>query len=180
MSNTLGCLFAEEIGEALLSRLSARVKLQPTALSQPALMDLFLSMPHPRMGTKTLRGKLRTGLCDLFRARLRRFIAWCTSPQLLFAPFTTAKTTAFVGLLPEGHTFPKPIPDSVNEAALRKVFRRSVLLLLSNRSPPEGVTEYLDQCNFRRDPADFAQLTSLMERFRTRNRRGKGGGEGQG
>ena len=66
MSNTLGCLFAEEIGEALLSRLSARVKLHPAALSQPALMDLFLSMPHPRMGTKTLRRKLRTGLCDLF------------------------------------------------------------------------------------------------------------------
>ena len=80
MSNTLGCLFAEDIGEALLSRLSARVKLHPTALSQPALIDLFLSMPHPHMGTKTLRGKLRTGLCDLFRARLRRFIAWCTSP----------------------------------------------------------------------------------------------------
>ena len=60
MSNTLGCLIAEEIGEALLSRLSARVKLHPTALSQPALMDLFLSMVHPRMGTKTLRGKLRT------------------------------------------------------------------------------------------------------------------------
>ena len=178
MSNTLGCFFAEEIGEALLSRLSARVKLHPTALSQPALMDLFLSMPHPRMGTKTLHGKLRTGLCDLFRARLRRFIAWCTSPQLLFAPFTTAKTTAFVGHLPEGHTFPKPIPDSVNEAALRKVFRKSVLLLLSNRSPPEGVTEYLDQCNFRRDPAEVAQLTSLMERFRTRNGRGKGGGGG--
>ena len=180
MSNTLGCLFAEEIGEALLSRLSARVKLHPTALSQPALMDLFLSMPHPRMGTKTLHGKLRTGQCGLFRARLRRFIAWCTGPQLLLAPSTTAKTTAFVGLLPEGHTFPKPIPDSVNEAALRKVFRRSVLLLLSNRSPPEGVTEYLDQCNFRRDPAEVAQLTSLMERLRTRNRRGKGGGEGKG
>ena len=180
MSNTLGCLFAEEIGEALSSQLSARVKLHPTALSQPALMDLFLSMPQPRMGTKTLRGKLRTGLCDLFRARLRRFIARCTSPQLLFSPFATAKTIAFVGLLPEGHTFPKPIPDSVNEAALRKVFRRSVLLLLSNRSPPEGVTGYLDQCNFRRDPAEVAQLTSLMERFRTRNRRGKGGGKGKG
>ena len=51
-----------------------------------------------------------------------------------------------------------------------------MLLLLYNRSPPEGVTEYLDQCNFRRDPAEVAQLTSLMERFRTRNRRGKGGG----
>ena len=55
-----------------------------------------------------------------------------------------------------------------------------MLLLLSNRSPPEGVTEYLDQCNFRRDPAEVAQLTSLMERFRTRNRRGKGGGKGKG
>ena len=110
MSNTLGCLFVEEIGEALLSRLSARVKLHPTALSQPPLMDLFLCMPHPRMGTKTLRGKLRTGLCDFFRARLRRFVAWCTSPQSLFAPFTTAKTTAFVGLLPEGHAFSQAHP----------------------------------------------------------------------
>ena len=66
MSNTLGCLFAEEIGEALLSRLSARVKLHPNALSQPALMDLFLSMAHPRMGTKTLRGKLGTGRAIFF------------------------------------------------------------------------------------------------------------------
>ena len=55
-----------------------------------------------------------------------------------------------------------------------------MLLLLSNRSPPDGVTEYLDQCNFRRDPAEVAQVTSLMKWFRTRNRRRKGGGKGKG
>ena len=143
MGNSLGCLFAEDVGEALLSRLCARVKLHPIALEQPALMDLFLTVTHTHMGPKNLRGNIRSGFYDLLWARLRRLLAWCTGPHFLFAPFTTTRTTTLVGPLPEGFKFLKAIPK-VDEVHLKKVFPKGILLLLLDKPTPDGVAEYLD------------------------------------
>ena len=83
-----------------MSRPSAHVKLHSLALEQHSLMDLFVTLPHTRMGPKNERGKPCSGRCDLLRASFGPFLAWCTNPQLLFNPFTTAKSTTFVGPLP--------------------------------------------------------------------------------
>ena len=129
---TLGCLFAEEVGEALLSRLSPGAKIHTNALDQESLVDLYLTLLHTRMGAKSSRGKLCHGLCDLFRACLRRVLAWCATPNLLIAPITSVKSATFTGFVPLGFCFTAAIRDTVDAGGLFQVPCKSLLLLFAN------------------------------------------------
>ena len=117
LGNTLGCLFAKEVDEALLSRSSARAKLHSRALEQRALFDLFHCLTHA-WGPKSCRASRLAAYVTSFGHNLHGFCL--CAPAANFC-LTTAKITTFVGLLPEGFQFRKTIPNSVDEVMLKSV-----------------------------------------------------------
>ena len=115
MDKLPGCCFVEESCEALLSRMAARCRGNPTISSFSGVMDLYLTLPPPSRTPKHTRGTLRQGLLQTFWVRARRLIARAGA-----SPFSqwSSKGSQFEQAMPDNFVFPRPLHSLVLEDVL--------------------------------------------------------------
>ena len=73
-SRALGCLFLEEYGEAMLSRLLMRSKVVGNAQSVQQTSDIFLTLPPTLPGQKNCAGVLTQKSVERYSQNVRLFI----------------------------------------------------------------------------------------------------------
>ena len=89
MSKIPAVCFVEESCEALLSRMGHRCDVYRTLHGFDHTFDLFLTLPQPKRGLKSTRGMLKSGLVQVFSARIRNLVF--SDGMMPFAPVTGAR-----------------------------------------------------------------------------------------
>ena len=75
MSRLPGCVFVEESGEALLSRLASACRRQPHIIDFTGTLHLWLTLDIGSAESRRTRGALRVGLAEAVRRNVQSLVA---------------------------------------------------------------------------------------------------------
>jgi hypothetical protein len=127
MSRLPGCCFVEEVGEAMLSRLTARCRGNPASSTFSGAFDLFASLPQADRGEKATRGTVRPQLVQVMTSRMRRLVDDPSSVP--YAKVLSATKAAWQQSWPLEGAMPSSLPSELSEDSLQRVLRGALVVL---------------------------------------------------
>ena len=160
-TRALGCLFSEEYGEAMLSRLLMRSRdvgnVQP--VQQPT--DIFLTLPPTLPGEKKCQGVLTQKSVDKYTKHVRMFMQNISYPWFPTAVLEEDKYA--VKRLDEAPRmqFPGVLSCTrVREQQLLSLVRHSLRCLIANTKIPNGVEDFVNALSQKRSNVDQRQRSA--------------------
>jgi hypothetical protein len=170
MSRLPGCVFVEEAGEAMLSRLSSACKRNPHVTSFEGTLQLFLNLGAPSGEAHHSRGSLRKQLVQEMARRVRGLLG---SPG--DRPFPKRVDSTTVRWLVDPETYPtwmapEPAPTRMTTEQLLPVLRHSVQTLVRGQRLSADVEEWLRTNVGTVDPDLLQEREEAMYPFLARRR----------
>jgi hypothetical protein len=142
LSKLPGCCFVEEMGEAMLSRLTTRCRGNAASRTFEGTFDLFSSLPPADRRMKATKGQLRVQLVQVMTARLRHLVD--DPGSVPFARVLSAKKAQWEADWPVPVPLADALPAEVDSDLMEQVFRSAIVTMTRPQPATEGVTDYLD------------------------------------
>ena len=173
-----GCVFVEEAGEAMLSRMAGRLQRNNHVTQFEDVVRLFQTVPPPRGEARTTTGHVRKQLVQLLWNRMVRVIT--QADQQPYAKVIKAKRAVWEAALPAGFKLPGlPIPDASRDG-ITAVLKRSLTVMSTGPRAPADLQACANATvAIHRDQAAQDARTLGMERinsWRPRRRAGRRAG----
>ena len=171
-SASLGCVHSDELGEALLSRLSAHCRCHTACTSVQQSSDLFLTLPLVQLGEKVLRGVLTQRSMAMFSADLKQFILTAHTQSLpMCVPVHEYKVEVRRLDAIEDLTFPGTMSRTrITTDRLKVVLLHAMQNLVARTREPEGVEDFLQTKAPARTAAKQGVLRTAHASIRAANR----------
>ena len=160
-TRALGCLFSEEYGEAMRSRLLMRSREVGNAQSVQQTTDIFLTLPPTPPGQKKCQGVLTEKSVDKCTKHVRLFFQNISHPWFPIAVLVEDKYVVkrldevlrmqFPGLLSRTRD---------TEQQFMSVVRHRLLCLIAKTKIPNGVEGFLNAYSQKRSNVDQRQRSA--------------------
>ena len=167
-TRALGCMFFEEYGEALLSRLLMRSREVGNAQSVQQTTDIFLTLPPTLPREKQCQGVLTQKSMDKYTKHVRLFIQNISHPWFPIAVLEEDKYV--VKRLDEvpRMQFPGVLSRTrVTEQQFLSLVRHSLRCLIAKTKIPNGVEDFLNAYSQKRSNVDQRQRSAHYQSINT-------------
>ena len=136
--------FVEESCEALLSRMGHRCDVYRTLHGFDNTFDLFMTLPPPKRGFKSTRGKLKLGLVAEFASRIRRIVFG--GGDFCFAAPGGGRDMHVVlqKEFPDNYVFPAEFPQTMPIGMLEYILRRCLRCLTGKTTLRDDVIKLMN------------------------------------
>ena len=167
-TGALGCLFSEEYGEAMLSRLLMRSKEVGNAQSVQQTTDIFLTLPSTLLGEKKCQGVLTQKFVDKYTKHVRLFIqnishAWfpvavLEEDKYVVKRLDEAPCMHFPGVLSRRR---------VTKQQFLSLVRHSLRCLIAKTKIPNGVQDFVNAYSQKHSNVDQRQQSAQYQSINT-------------
>ena len=167
-TRALGCLFSEEYGEAMLSRLLMRSKEVGNAQSVQQTTDIFLTLPPTPPGEKKCQGVLTQKFVDKYTKHVRLFFqnishAWFPIAVLEADKYVVKRLDEASGM-----QFPGVLSRTrVTEQQFLSLVRHSLRYLIAKTKIPNGVEDFVNAYNQKSSNVDQRQRSAHYQSINT-------------
>ena len=167
-TRALGCLFSEEYGEAMLSRLLMRSREVGNAQSVQQTTDIFLTLPPTLPGEKKCQGVLTQKSVDKYAKHVRLFIQNISHSWFPFAVLEEDKyVVKRFDEAPRMH-FPGVLSRTrITEQQFLSVVRHSLRCPIAKTKIPNGVEDFLNAYSQKRSNVDRRQRSAHYHSINT-------------
>ena len=157
-TRALGCLFSEEYGEAILSRLLMRSREVGNAQSVQQTADISLTLPPTLPGEKKCHGVVMQKSVDKYTKHVRLFIQNISHAWFFIAVLEEVKyVVKRVDEAPRMHFFGVMLRTRVIEKQFLSLVRHSLRCLIAKTKILNGVEDFLNAHGQKRSNVDQRQ-----------------------